>query len=107
MAGNLRQVVFGQQERLDQIVHVEQIANLPAVAIDGDRQVLLCSNEEVRDPTLIFGAVLMRPINTAHAENRRVDPIAACIVQNILIGGALRAAIRTMEAERVGLVDAV
>src|SRR2546421_12897984 len=59
----------------------------------------------MRKPALILGAVLMRPVDAAHAEDRRLETITARVIEHILIGSALRAAIWAVKLQRPGLVD--
>src|ERR1044072_4837214 len=60
----------------------------------------------MRDPALVFVAVLVRAVNAAHAKHERGQSIGASVVSHVLIGRAFRAAIRTMEIERAAFVDA-
>ena len=60
----------------------------------------------MRDPALILGAVLMRAVDAAHAEHGSREPVAARIIEHVLVGGAFRAAIRAVELQRPGLGDA-
>ena len=66
----LRQVPLGEQQRVDEVVDEQQVAHLLAVAIDRDRQALQRADQEMRDPALVLGAVLVRPVDAAHAEHR-------------------------------------
>lgn len=72
---------------------------------DRDRHVLQGLDQKMRYPPLILGSVLMRAVDAAHSEHSRTDGEAARIVEDILVGSALRAAIRAVEAERPHLVD--
>src|SRR5688500_1718888 len=54
----------------------------------------------MRHPALIFIAVLMRPINTAHAKHQRGNSIRARVINDVLISGAFGTAVRTMKVER-------
>ena len=60
----------------------------------------------MRQPALILSAVLMRPVDAAHAENSGREPIAAGIVEYVLIGRAFRAAVGAVELQRAALGDA-
>ena len=57
------------------------------------------------DPTLILCAMLVRSVNAAHAKHDARQAIAACVIQHVLIGCALRAAIRAVERQGAALVD--
>src|SRR5436305_6623623 len=46
------------QERVDEVVDVEHVADLLAVAVDGDRLAVERPDQEVSDPALILGAEL-------------------------------------------------
>src|SRR5690606_950806 len=56
--GALNALAFalGEQQRLDQVVDVEQISHLVSVPVDGDRFALECPAHEVRNPPLVFGS---------------------------------------------------
>ena len=55
-------------------------------------------DQEMGDPALVFGAELVRPIDAAHAEHRRRQAEGAGIVEHILVGGALGAAIGAVKS---------
>ncbi len=56
---------------------------------------------EVRDPTLVFGAVLMGAVDAALPEDDRVHVEAARVVPHVLIGRAFAAAVRAVKVDRL------
>src|SRR4051794_38854053 len=95
-----------QQQRFDQVVHEQDVADLTAIAIERDRPAIQRLNEEMRDPPLVLGADLVRAINAAHAEHDCRNAIGASVVADVLVGGALGAPVRAVEIERSALGDA-
>ena len=61
--------------------------------VEGDPGTLHATDEEVRYPSLVLRAELARPVDAAHAKHGARDSVAACVVEHILIGRALRAAV--------------
>ena len=55
------------------------------------------------DPALVFGAELVRPVDAAHAKDDRRQAERARVVEHVLVGRALRAAVRAVEVERARL----
>src|SRR5690606_7599142 len=53
-AGELR-AAFGRQKRVDEILDEEDVAHLPAVAVERDGLALHRTDEEVGDPALVLG----------------------------------------------------
>src|SRR5690606_20051252 len=88
-----------------EIVHVEHVAHLLAVAVDGNRAAQARGDREPGDPTLILNAELPRAIDARLAERRRGDPIDPREIERVLVRGPLRAAIRREEVQRLFLVD--
>src|SRR5690606_11445562 len=91
----------------DCVVDEEDVADLLAVAVNRDRFTLQCGDEEMRDPALVFGAELARTVDAAHAEHRGGQPKRGGIVENVLIGHALGAAVRRAEIEATIFADAM
>ena len=60
----------------------------------------------MRDPALVLGAVLMRPVDAAHAQHGSRETVAAGVIEHVLVGGAFRTAIRAVKLQRPGLGDA-
>src|SRR4051794_9046819 len=60
----------------------------------------------MRDPALVFGAELARPVDAAHAHHRATQPEHARVVPNILVGGPFRTSIGTMKIEWGFFADA-
>src|SRR5690348_4007953 len=59
----------------DSIIDMEDVTHLAAIAINGDCFATQCSNEKMRYPPLVLGAMLMRPVDTAHAQDGRLQTI--------------------------------
>jgi hypothetical protein len=85
---------------------MQYVADLMSVAVDSDRLIAQCADQEVRDPALVFGAELARPVNTALAEDGCAQTKGVGVIENILIGGSLRTTVRGTEGKRAGLIDA-
>ena len=67
-------VPLGEHQCADEIVYEKHIAHLLAVAIDRDRPALHRADQEMCDPALVLGAVLMRTVDAAHAKHDRRRP---------------------------------
>ena len=98
-------VVVGKKKGLDKILDEQHIAHLLSIAIKSNRLSLEGADQEVRHPTLIFIAALMRTVNAAHPKDQGFQAEGVRVVQNILIGSSFRAAVGTMEAKRPILTD--
>src|SRR5215207_8690934 len=92
---------------LDGIGDVEHVAHLTPVAVDRDRFSFESADQEMRHPALVLGPHLARAIDAAHAHDCGRHAEAAGIVEDVLVGGALRAAIGRVEIERSILADAL
>src|SRR5687767_14960779 len=106
VAGQLLHVLLGKQKRVNKIVDDQDVTHLFAVAVNRYRFAVERSNDEVRDPTLIFVAVLVRPVNAAHAKDERRNSIGPRVLNDVLIRRAFRATVRTMKVERAVFGDA-
>jgi len=93
-------------ERVDEVVDEQDIAHLSAVAVDRDRFARERAAQEVGDPALVLGAELVRAVDAAHAEHRGGQPEAARVVEDVLLGARLRAAVRRAGLDGPLLVDA-
>src|SRR4051794_35613812 len=62
-------VVHRRQHRIDEVLDVQDVPNLLAVAIDRKRMLLRGTDEKVRYPALVFGAELMRTVDTTHPKD--------------------------------------
>ncbi len=82
-------VILRQAHGANQILDKQQIAHLPSVAVYCDRLALHSLSQEVRHPSLIFRAELMRAVDAAHAEYSRTNAVRARVIQHILIRAAL------------------
>src|SRR5690606_794144 len=82
-------------ESFDQIVDKKRVADLSAISVEGDRLLLERPQNKMREPALVFVSELMNPINAAHPEDGRADSKRIGVVQDVLIRGSFRAAIRT------------
>src|SRR5690606_23124373 len=91
----------GGEIGLHRVFHVQQIANLAAISVDGDRLAVDRSTNEMRNPALILRAELPRPVNAAHPHDDGWQTEAAGVIQHVLIGSTLRAAVRRMQGERL------
>src|SRR5690606_36450712 len=94
------------RQRVDQILDEEDVPHLTPVAVERDGLTRERPKDEVRDPALILRPELMRPVDAAHAEDGASKPEHPRVVENVLVGGALRAAVRSMDRERLILGDA-
>jgi hypothetical protein len=94
-----------QQVGVERVVDEQQIAHLPAVAVDGDRPARERTDQEMGDPALVLGAELAGAVEAAHAEHDGGQTVHACVVEHVLVGGALGAAIGAEQLERTALVD--
>ncbi len=79
--------------RRDQIIDVQDVADLLSVAINGHRPTLDRSNGEPGEPTLILYAILVRAVDARLPENHRLEIVNAGVVNRILIPGSLRTAV--------------
>src|SRR5262245_36545374 len=95
------------QECFDEVPDVQEVTHLMPVAVDGDRLVPQGTQNQVGHPPLVFGTELPGAIDARHAEHDRRQPVAACVVEYVLVGATLAAAVRTMEVERRALRYAV
>src|SRR4051812_939332 len=80
-----RQIFASQAEGTNEVLNKQSISHLLSVAINAQRSPFPCPDKEVCDPSLVFGAELMRPINTAHAKHDGGQSKGAGMVQHILI----------------------
>ena len=83
-----------QLEGPHEVVDIQQVAHLLAVAIDCERLAGRDRQHEVGDPALVFIAELARSINARHAKHDGAQLVDACVIVHVLVGGALRATIR-------------
>lgn len=92
--------------------NVEEVADLLAVAGDGEGLAhgvglgLQRLAAEPANPALIEGGELAAAVDGGVAEDDRVEAETAGVVEHVLIGGALGAAVRGVELDGGGLVDA-
>src|SRR5882672_12032426 len=59
--------------------------------------------DEMRDPALVLGSVLVRAVDAALAQDDGSHSKAAGVVAHVLVGGALAAAVRAVEVDRLAL----
>ena len=97
----------GESEGADQVLDEQQIAHLFAVAVNGERPAGSGGQHEVSHPALILGPELAWSIDARHTKNDRSQTVDAGVVVDVLIGGALGAAIGRVEVEWLPFVDAV
>ena len=65
------------------------------------------ADQEVREPALVLGPALPWAVDAAHPEHHRGDLEAVGIVEDVLIGGALRAAVGRAKREPAMLANPV
>lgn len=97
----------GAHHEFNQVVNVEQIADLLAITVNRDTPTAKPREGEVGYPSLVFVAELAWTVNAGHSQNDCGETIDAMVVANVLVGGALRAAIRGMKIKRAGFGDPV
>ena len=88
------------------IADVQYVADLASVPVDRDRLIAERADQEVRDPALVFGAELARPVDAALAQDGGAQTEGMGVVEDVLVGGSFRTAVRGAERKRAGLVDA-
>ena len=91
---------------VDQVIHPECVADLLAVAVDRERLAGRRRDAEPGDPALVLNAELPRPVDARLPECDRLQAEDPGIVADVLVAGALGAAIRAVEVQRLGLGDA-
>src|SRR3954466_3957475 len=79
---------------------MQGVSHLQSVAVNDNRLAVQHPQQEMRDPALVLGAELTWSVDAAHPQHRRSQAEHARVVGHILIGGALRAAIRAVKVER-------
>src|SRR5579883_620403 len=92
--------ILGKEKRINEILDKQNIADLRSVAVN--RNWLACggANQEMSDPALVLGTELVRTVDAAHAKNRRRKGVGMGVIQDVLVSGAFRAAIRGAKIER-------
>lgn len=95
------------QERFDEIFDEKEIADLHAITKDPDGAALIRTDQKMRNPALIFGAVLVRTVNAAHSEHGGGEAETARVVEHVLIRRTFGAAVRTAEIEGTPLADSM
>jgi hypothetical protein len=88
-AGDVADPPEGVHVGVDGVVDEQDVAHLPAVAVDGDRFARQGADQEVGDPSLVLGAHLMRAVDAAHPQHAGGHTEAARIVEHVLVGRAL------------------
>src|SRR5690606_2368747 len=92
-------VLPSAHERVDELVDVEDVANLLSVAVDGDGLAAPGADQKMGDPPLVFGPELARLVDAAHSEDDRAEPERLRVVEHVLVGGPLAAPVRAVERE--------
>src|SRR5438477_5156783 len=87
------------------VADLKDVAHLPAITVNNKRLALQRADEEVRDPALVLGTHLPLTVDAAHSEYRGRHTEAARIIEYILVGRALRAAVGRVEIEGSALID--
>ncbi len=103
--GNAIDIFERRDVGVHRITDVEDVADLPAVAVDGDRLAFERADQEMGDPALVLRSHLPLAVDAAHPEHERRHAEAARVIEHILVGRALRAAVGRVEIERSALVD--
>ena len=87
----------------DEVVDPQEVAHLEPVPVEGDRQAEDRGEREPRDPSLVLLAELAGPVDARlpHRHGRQAE--AAVVVDDVLVGRALRAAVGRFEGERLRL----
>src|SRR5581483_11379189 len=91
-----------QRDRIrgDQIVDVENVSYLFAVAINNHGTPRDGAAAKPGEPSLILHPELPRPINAGVAKNQRSHAVNACVIEHIVVACALGTAIRRVRIER-------
>ncbi len=92
---------------IDRVPHVEDVANLAAIAIKHDSPPFDRTDQEMGDPALVLRPHLPLPIDATHAQYGGGHAEAAAIIEDILVSRPFRTAIGSVEIERAALVYAM
>jgi hypothetical protein len=106
LSGERFDIRNGKEHRIHQVVYEKHVPNLRPISVNCDDLIFERPDHKMSEPTLIFGAELVRPINATHPEDDGRDVIRAREIPYVLIGSAFRAAVWSVEIERTKLIDA-
>src|SRR5690606_35556606 len=93
------------QNGLDEVVDKEDVPHLKAVAVNRERLSEHRRDDEVRDPALVLRAELMWPVDAAHPEDDGPEAERTRIVEDVLLGHALGAAVGAVKLQTAILSD--
>ena len=88
LSGSGVDVVDNHRQSVYEIVYVQEISDLLAVAINGECLAQRGRDRKPGNPALVLNAKLPLAINTRLTEDHCLQPINACIIAHILVGGA-------------------
>ena len=91
-------------ESAQQVLNIEHVAHLPAIAVNRDRPAFERGIEKMRNPALVLAAELARSGNARHPEDHRAQPVNARVITHVLVGRTLGATVRRMEVQRLRFV---
>ena len=101
VAGGLIDVLGRQLVAANEVVDVEKVAHLLAVAVDAQLLAEHGGDHEPGDPALVFDAHLAGAVDAALPEDHGAQAVDAVVVAHVLVGGAFGATIGGMEVERL------
>src|SRR5690606_35975287 len=94
MSRELRELAAHSEQRSYEIVDVQHVPHLAAIAENRQWVVTERASEKVGNPALVAVRLLVRPVDATHAKYHRGEAVATAIVEHVLVGGAFRAAVR-------------
>lgn len=89
----------GQFVEIHQVVNVEHITHLLAIAINDNRATGLGGNHEMRRPALILDAELPWAIDRRLPKDHRGQAVDAVVIAHVLVASALGAAVGRVEIQ--------
>src|SRR2546427_8112384 len=89
---------------VQQIVDEEHVTDLFAVPVDAEASLQVRRDSEPRDPSLVLDPKLSITVDTGLSKNDGANAVDAVVIPDVLVGGALRTAVRRVEIQRIRLV---
>ena len=89
-----------------QIMHMEQVAHLFAIAINSDGTAEHGGDDEMRHPALVFHPKLARAIDARLAQNDGFEAVNTAVIEHILVARPFGTAVGRVKIERVSFGDA-